>query len=255
MTIKIKIIFMLFSLPFLFSSQVNAASPSTYSGTPPKFVYRVDSRRPDEIFQNGFEAWGNNYNLIAHVNGASCSTSGSQSGFISTTSNLDAANAIAEQHVAERGVAYIYTIRADNTFYNAAESIDWLHSTYNAGPYTVMSLEMARRAGEWDAVDRIPPENIQQVSVLRGLQVSTAQNPRYLNVQSSGNQQLYTRNAAQTLGYYGFDVSGSSGFSARLTSCFASCSGAASYSEKRSVYACSSQPEKIKQYDPNPEMK
>jgi len=193
---------------------------------PPKFVYRVDSRPPTVIFVEGFRAWGNNRNIVAHINGATCSNDGSTSAFVSTAENIDAARAIAREHLGQRSVTYIYRIRADQTFYSGPASVDWLQQhSGSVSPLSVMSLEMARRAGEWDAVGGIPAQNIVEAEVLTTEDSHMVPNTRYLNVDTQGNANPYTANAADTLQHYGMVLSSAGGRLAFISSCFASCSG------------------------------
>lgn len=193
---------------------------------PPKFVYRVDTRPPSVIFAEGFRAWGNNHNIVAHINGATCSNDGSTSAFVSTAASFDAARGIANQHLMQRSVTYIYRIRADQTFYSGPASVDWLQQrSGSASPLSVMSLEMARRADEWDAVDGIPAQNIVEAQEVTATGSRSIPNTRYLNVDTLGNANPYTANAADTLQHYGLLLSAPGGRLAFMSACFASCSG------------------------------
>lgn len=199
---------------------------------PPSFVYRVDSRSYEEIFRDGFYAWGRNYNIVAHINGATCSTqNGSTSGFISTAADFASARAIANEHLRQGRNAFLYTIRADHTFYSGPASIDYLQQYNPLSPLSLMSLEMARRADEWDAIDVIPPENIREVIeyTVQGGQ-NEYSNSRYLNVDTTGNPEAYTEHLEEVLQFYNFPIRLQNGLIARLSSCFASCLGASSSS-------------------------
>ncbi|MFC0397614.1 scabin-related ADP-ribosyltransferase [Paraburkholderia rhizosphaerae] len=107
---------------------------------PPKFVYRVDTRSPDEIFSTGFRGWGVDDNIVAHVNGATCNVPGSTSAFISTGANYEQIRRIADQHLRQRSVTYIYTIRADNTFYSGPASVDYFQQYNPLSPLSISSL-------------------------------------------------------------------------------------------------------------------
>lgn len=199
---------------------------------PPNFVYRVDSRSYEEIFRDGFHAWGRNYNIVAHINGATCSTqNGSTSGFISTAADFASARAIADEHLRQGRNAFLYTIRADHTFYSGPASIDYLQQYNPLSPLSLMSLEMARRADEWDAIDTIPPENIREVIeyTVQGGQ-NEYSNSRYLNVNTTGNPEPYTEHLEEVLQFYNFPIRLQNGLTARLSSCFASCLGSSSSS-------------------------
>lgn len=80
-------------------------------------VYRMDKRPPAEIFKTGFEQWGNNDNLLEHVEGISMGiTDGSGSAFVSTTSDLN--YAIEFARAVRLQEFYIYEIRATSNFYS-----------------------------------------------------------------------------------------------------------------------------------------
>lgn len=217
---------------------------------PPKYVYRVDTRPPSQIFNSGFSAWGSNDNIVAHINGGTCSVDQSTSAFISTATNTNAMEQLAQQHLREREVTYIYRIRADQTFYSGPASIDWLQQqSGSSSPLSVQSLEMARRADEWDALYSIPTENIVEAVEVRNTGTRVISNSRYLNVDTTGNSAPYTRNAQATLEHYGFSLA-SPGFRLALfSSCFASCAGSSTSSgTKRSVSgvdSCANEPERI----------
>jgi len=88
-----------------------------------------------------------------------------------------------------------------------------------------MSLEMARRADEWDAVDGIPAQNIVEAQEVTATGSRSIPNTRYLNVNTQGNANPYTANAADTLQHYGLLLSSPGGRLAFMSACFASCSG------------------------------
>ncbi|WP_429180360.1 scabin-related ADP-ribosyltransferase [Aeromonas salmonicida] len=235
-----------FYLPFFI-----LLATSTYTfANPPRFVYRVDSRSYDEIFNSGFHAWGRNYNIVAHVNGATCSAqNGSTSGFISTAADFESARAIAiaDEHLRQGRNAFLYTIRADHTFYSGPASIDYLQQYNPLSPLSIMSLEMARRANEWDAIDEIPSENIREVieySAQGGQNTYT--NARYRNENTTGNPEPYTDHLEEVLQFYNFPIRLPNGLMVRLSSCFASCLGASSSSRTKNDNAeCIDEPEKV----------
>lgn len=65
-------------------------------------LYRADSRGPEEIYSGGFEPWGDNMDLQAHVTGDS-----QDSGFVSTSMTREAADNWAQQN----GFEYVYKLR------------------------------------------------------------------------------------------------------------------------------------------------
>ena len=114
-----------------------------------------------------------------------------------------------------------------------------------------MSLAMARQADEWDAIDRIPPENIASVTEVRrnGTRIEYS-NRGFLRVDTSGNPAPYTAHARDTLLHYNFPLQQNHGFLNSLSACFASCSGA--FSSRINIphgikasQECSNQPEHI----------
>ncbi len=136
-----------------------------FLSTPPlyanDFLYRVDTRPPEEIFINGsqgFNARGANYNLSMHVSGATASINGSGStGLISVTDNLTWANSYARRlldwNLAELGLesrdVYIYQIAQTRGFYNVQRSLQ------ENDPNIVSSI----RQGEW-VVENTIPQNL-----------------------------------------------------------------------------------------------
>lgn len=142
----------------LFNSAISFAAP-------PKYVYRIDSRPPDDIFNNGFSSWGQNNNVFSHISGASCVEQDQQqrdSGFISTSANSDWSMAMtyirSRQFTNEH--IYLYRIRADEHFYNAVSSLE-LYARNN--PDTVVSefnYVPARTATEYITPHNILSENI-----------------------------------------------------------------------------------------------
>jgi len=135
---------------------------------PPKYVYRMDSRPPEDIFINGFSSWGENDNVFSHITGASCVEQDQQhrdSGFISTSANREWAMAmtyIRSRQFTDENI-YYYRIRADGNFYNAESSLE-LYARNN--PDTVVSefnYLPARTATEYITPNNIPVENIDMV--------------------------------------------------------------------------------------------
>ncbi|UGA36174.1 hypothetical protein JOS77_16955 [Chromobacterium haemolyticum] len=80
-----KISFLLCFLVSLLFSSFSFSQPVSRSW-PVSKVYRADSRPPEDVFKNGFSAWGININFNAHVLGLSGSSGSRDSAFIPTTS-------------------------------------------------------------------------------------------------------------------------------------------------------------------------
>ncbi len=131
------------------------------------FVYRVDSRPPDTIFRDGFNSHGDNLNLQQHIRGYSCAAGSRDSAFIATTTNIDETYSIARQYFSSStftGRMYRYRIRADTNYYHLEPSVQYLEQ--EGVPFTPMEHAMMRLQSEVVAVQRIAPENIQEVTEL-----------------------------------------------------------------------------------------
>ncbi|HHQ4020353.1 TPA: scabin-related ADP-ribosyltransferase [Pseudomonas aeruginosa] len=142
----------------LLSAQLAYAQPN-----PPSTVWRIDTRPPSEIFQNGFRSWGTNNNPVAHSTGASCiPDQNPDSAFISTTASEDFARAYVNGRAdtTPDGVQFtIYEIRATDNFYSLPRTLADLDER------GVFNIPASARIGptltyEWDAIETIPPSLI-----------------------------------------------------------------------------------------------
>jgi hypothetical protein len=191
---------------------------------PPDIVYRVDSRPPEEVFVHGFQAWGNDHNIVAHVNGHTCTGNTRTSAFISTMTNYNMVNALAENHLMERLVTYIYSIRADSNFYDAAASVAYYQCYRPSSPLSISSIANSRRVREWAAVRRILPENIHSVQIRHRDGHTTIQlNVMYDDQATRGNPDIYTEYAAETLQHYRFPLELPDNSTTWASACFNSC--------------------------------
>lgn len=154
--------------------------PLSWAQDPPHLVYRVDTRAPtgrDNIFSNGFRAWGDNASVMDHVSGRSLGGEGARtSAFIATTPQQAAMRGLMNQ----LGVGYyndwyadgndgppdmpdlyVYTIRADHTFYgvNAA-----LRDSANTNAEARTLLNHYQGINEWVALQQIPGTLIQRAT-------------------------------------------------------------------------------------------
>ena len=188
----------------------------------PKTVYRADFRSPEEVFKDGFIAWGNDYDLMHHFWGHQVfDTQGIPiDGYISTTSDINYAYDFAcmmrdptvharpggEYHV------YVYIIRADNNMYNVEASLNaTANHLENIG--NVEDANRTRRAlrnfgslGEWVARERIASDHIRQAIPLTitfppngGIGRITAvgteiNNPNYVQDDTHANDDLIVGN-------------------------------------------------------------
>jgi hypothetical protein len=158
---------------------------------PPRVVYRVDERHPDQIFPEGFQAWGRNDYLYAHVLGASLIRSRGTEGsnFVATTDSLETAMLIARRRwTFNPGLRdqplYLYTIRAEGNMYEVDAYMENLESNVPEGEDS-RSIEQARRAyryqQEWVAAAGTNADRIaitpQQIHTARELRFREGQLP------------------------------------------------------------------------------
>ena len=172
------------------SSVVMLLDISLSFAIPPSTVWRMDTRGEQEIFSSGFQAWGNNVNVHAHVSGESCvNRPGSQrnSGFVSTAADFQYIRTVAAARAFARPGQHIflYRIRADGNFYNVEASLRALHGNNPQTPVSPLNYQPSVTANEYITPGAIPPRNIRDVEsyvVVDGqLQVSTARaNPAYM---------------------------------------------------------------------------
>ncbi len=159
------------------------------------FVYRVDSRPPDEIFRDGFRSHGANRNLQQHIRGDSCAAGSRDSAFIATTSSLSETYSIARQYYSGsrfRGTLYRYRIRANNIFYSIQPSVNYL--TSRGVTFSGFEEVMMREQNEIIALEHIPIENIVEAVELTYDRDSSrvsdgpgTSNARYVSISSSSN--------------------------------------------------------------------
>lgn len=133
---------------------------------PPFFVYRLDTRPPEEIFRTGFEPWADDVNLIRHVNGNPFSA------YVSTTSDPAMYREFAPITFDLDGITdvWVYTIRATSNFYNTAGSLDYLRQLPGISPDNRALAERTyrdfERQHEWSALGGIPRTQILQAGRL-----------------------------------------------------------------------------------------
>ncbi|AMG86516.1 pertussis toxin ADP-ribosyltransferase subunit S1 [Bordetella bronchiseptica] len=191
-----------------------------WADDPPATVYRYDSRPPEDVFQNGFTAWGNNDNVLEHLTGRSCQVGSSNSAFVSTSSSRRYTEVYLEHRMQEaveaeragRGtghfIGYIYEVRADNNFYGAASSYFEYVDTYGDNAGRILAGALATYQSEYLAHRRIPPENIRRVTRVyhNGITGETTTteypNARYVSQQTRANPNPYTsrRSVASIVG-------------------------------------------------------
>lgn len=171
------------------------------------FFYRSDVRAPtgpNGIFETGFHAWGENDNLLEHVQGDSLGQHGEESSaFVATSMNeyvaIDHAldelgDAYGEEGEGEGEEFYLYEIRPENNFYSVETSFrEWASrdSGYVA-PLNGLGYER-----EYAALGGIARELIYRATLYRigegnsYQQVEVMYNPYYVNEISEANSAPY----------------------------------------------------------------
>lgn len=90
----------------------STASKVVANKTPKKFVFRGDSRKPSEIFDNGFKSKGSNMDLPEHAK-----TNPSNSGYVSTSESPNVAREFADEG------GHVYTIEKPADGVNVNEAL------------------------------------------------------------------------------------------------------------------------------------
>ena len=175
----------------------------------PKFVYRIDSRPPEQIFRDGFASWGTNFDFFSHIMGYTLDSSlpsHLRSIYISTTDSIDAAlrffisklsfrKSKGEQISQTRW--YVYEIRADEGFYSALrtgsryrELLESNRRTMNAEAIELMErglsdlFDIFAYQREWFALESIDPSSIRSAFTVDVLETD----PRYATMErKTGN--------------------------------------------------------------------
>ncbi|MGI5196295.1 hypothetical protein ACQEVY_22035 [Streptomyces sp. CA-288835] len=159
----------------------------------PGVLYRGDSRNPNDIFANGFESRGTNYDLIAHVHG----DRDLNSGYISTTGTRDVAETFARSQGLNNLDAAAREPRCQGAGWTIGQTIPvigWLVTShcehavveartfvYTINPQYARVLMYVpdqlrgdpnmyntyRNQDEWVAFHRIPPQAITGVHIYR----------------------------------------------------------------------------------------
>lgn len=137
--------------------------PSLNTDIPlPNYVYRVDSRSPDDIFRNGFTARGLDASITQYVIGGGFLTSAT---YISTTESRETAADIASSQVND---TYRNQWSCDSTgriqcrtwIYRITPQITNFFSIHDNLPRTPQ-FDRYRGQLEWAAVDRIYTDHIE----------------------------------------------------------------------------------------------
>ena len=174
----------------------------TANATPPDFVYvGAAGPHPDAVFANGFPAPGTNEDVFAHATGQSCASG--QTAFVSTTSSEAFAYERA-LHVLISSLnpeAYVYRIRADDNFHDAAAS---LHTSRSYGSHAdlVATAQRFAHQQEWLAYGGVQASHVESVQIYRrnaARQIEyrgERRNPNYVAAETRASDRMFPVGAA-----------------------------------------------------------
>ena len=147
----------------------------------PGVVYRIDSRPPEVIFEEGFQTWGNNRNFFDHILGYSLGDDIPEqirSGIISTSDSPDSSirffGSMMNNPMDDDMEYYLYEIRADENVYSALRTASFYQQRIATGlisPFEESILEQMidtvdaifhefAYQREWFNVGNIPRERV-----------------------------------------------------------------------------------------------
>lgn len=116
-------------------------------------LYRVDLRGPDEIFNDGFQSFGDNDDVRDHSRGASCRGRDENSVFISLSADPEYAASYARRlFQLHESPVYVYIINSTHSMYNMTSSLRYIN--YQAG------IRDTETQSEWIAYRSIPPVEV-----------------------------------------------------------------------------------------------
>ncbi|MDE6429137.1 MAG: hypothetical protein K2K18_01340 [Malacoplasma sp.] len=124
----------------------------------PRYIYRIDSRHPNEIFQEGFQTWGSNTNFFEHILGRSLGDDipeASRSGIISASDSPDSSLRFFGGMLTDPLDSleyYLYEIRADHNVYSAQRTASFYNQRISSGS---LDFEEGDLETAIDAVDSI----------------------------------------------------------------------------------------------------
>lgn len=162
-------------------------------GDNPAWVYRFDTRPPDQIFSHGFVPYGINADLVAHVDGTSLAEH--TSAFVATTDDPEVISAIllrhAELNPRESDPLWVYQIRPTENFFDVDASLATVAP--NMAVYNRARILRARYGWqhEWAAFGPIHP-----IQILSARQYRITPQGRVEFVQERANP-AYRSNAPQ----------------------------------------------------------
>lgn len=156
------------------------ALPAHANGDDPEWLYRVDTREPEQIFETGFAPRGDSTNLLDHVTAAGGSPAAARSGFVAMTSDQTVAQRLAglyldeaESNGDEEPTVYIYSIAPNGHMYDVHRSLV-AHADdarqQGASPEYVLGVRsavqtIAAHEHEWASDVAIAPRSIIEAEV------------------------------------------------------------------------------------------
>ncbi|BEM36215.1 hypothetical protein SME06J_49070 (plasmid) [Serratia marcescens] len=161
-------------------------------------VYRHDSRSPGVIYSEGFQALGENDNILSHVEGVSCLSGTRDSAFVPTTMSYEFAVEFGRD-VAPGSSFWVYSIRPTNNFYSTYASL--MNAYRSTGIHAFQdTADTFREQYEYMAFAGIESEQILGAWLYRsnGLGVPATRltyttNPGYVEDQTVVNPDPYPR--------------------------------------------------------------
>ncbi len=168
----------------------------TAGAAPPDFVYiGAAGPHPDAAFVSGFPAPGTNEDIFAHASGQSCANG--QTAFVSTTTSESFAyeRALYALIASPNAEAYVYRIRADDSFYDAGASLRTSRS-YGSHADLIAMAERFEHQQEWLAHGGVPASHVVSVQIYRRNAARQIEyrgerlNPSYVSADSRGSDRL-----------------------------------------------------------------
>ncbi|WP_052664064.1 scabin-related ADP-ribosyltransferase [Mycoplasmoides alvi] len=132
--------------------------PNRNSQGSPKLIYRIDSRPPNEIFEEGFQPWGTNTNFFRHILGYSLGDEipeDDRSGIISASDSPDSSLRFfggMMNNPFQNLEYYLYEIRADENVYSAQRTASFYQQRINTG---LIDFEEGNLETAIDATDSV----------------------------------------------------------------------------------------------------
>ncbi len=200
----------------------------------PKLIYRIDSRTPQEIFEQGFTSWGRNYDFFNHILGHSLGSEIDEdlrSGIISASDSPNSALRFFGGMLTspDEGLEfYLYEIRADENVYSALRTASFYQQriqtnqvSFEDGDIETMTeavnsiFDEFAYQREWFNVGNIPRERIRSAWRVDSVSINPLHithqpdtvyftprindpeifNPHYIDDQTFANDQPYTQGA------------------------------------------------------------